>query len=233
MLKKIDKKICLLVAVAILFAGTLIWLAFFWQFGKIKSLSGDIQKEQLDSLIRQERSRKVFELGKELENIEVRQEEISAILINKNDVVPFLEMLENVASATDNSIKINAVDLSKMKSQTARKTAIQESDDESVYSVKKKSQAQKKTISQNNNKQNFSNQIGFSVELIGEYRSLINFLTKLENAPYLVQIYNFQITPIAKTSTTQLAESGAVQPEENQKYIRTTLTISVYTNDTK
>ena len=68
---------------AVLFAGALIWLAFFLQLGKIREMSDNIQKEQLDSLVRQERSQKILEMGKELGDVEKSKNDMSAMLVDK------------------------------------------------------------------------------------------------------------------------------------------------------
>jgi len=240
MLKKMDKKICLLVAVAALLAGVLIWLAIFWQLGKISEMSDNIQKEHLDSLVRDERSQKIFEMGKELGDVENSQKEMSALFVDKENAVPFLKTLETVAAATGSLIKIDVADLTKMKSQTAKKPVVQESDAQSAKDVQKEDQTQK-TASSQSGKQDFSNQLGFSVELTGKYASLVDFLTKLENLPYFVRVYNFQISPIVKNQTSQAAGSGAAPASGDQpagsdagsKNIKTILTIGVYTNGGK
>ena len=237
--KKIDKKICLLAAVAVLFAGVLIWLAFFLQLGKIREMSDNIQKEQLDSLVRQERSQKILEMGKELGDVEKNKNDMSAMLVDKNNAVPFLKMLENIAVETGNEIKINVTDLSKMKSQAAQVPVSQESDASSAKDIQQEDQAQKAAQAKNS-KPSFSNQLGFSIELTGRYGSLVDFFTKLENLPYFAQVYNFQIAPVTQKQTTQAADSAAASvpgvqstgTEEN-KNLKSTITIGVYTNGTK
>lgn len=237
MLKKMDKKICVLVAAAALLAGILIWLAFFLQLGKIGETADNIQKEQLDSLVRDGRSQKIFEMGKELGDVETSQKEMSYLLVDKDNAVPFLKTLEKIAEVTGSSIRINVADLAKIKPQTAKKPAVQKSDAESTKDLQKEDQAQK-TADFQNVKQDFSNQLGFSLELTGTYSSLVDFLTKLENLPYFVRVYNFQISPITKS---QMVVSGmpstpGSQPagtEGENKNIKSILTVGVYTNGTK
>lgn len=235
--KKMDKKICLLVAAAALIAGVLIWLAFFLQLGKIGETADNIQKEQLDSLVRDERSQKILEMGKELGDVETSQKEMSALLVDKENAVPFLKTLETVAGATGSSIKITVADLTKIKSQTAKAPVAQESDATSTKDIQQEDQIQK-AASPQSGKQDFSNQLGFSLELTGTCPSFVDFLTKLENLPYFVQVYNFQITPILKN---QAAASGAAPASGDQsagaegenKNIKSVITIGVYTNGTK
>jgi hypothetical protein len=240
--KKIDKKICFLAAVAVLFAGALIWLAIFVQLGKIREMSDNIQKEQLDSLVRQERSQKILEMGKELGDVEKNKNDMGAMLVDKNNAVPFLKMLENIAVETGNEIKISVTDLSKMKSQAVQVPVVQESDASSAKDIQQEDQAQKAAQAKNS-KPDFSNQLGFSIELTGRYGSLVDFFTKLENLPYFAQVYNFQIAPVAKSQTAQAAGSGVAstsgvpsQPvgaEGENKNLKSTITIGVYTNGTK
>jgi len=238
MLKKIDKKICLAVGAAVLLSGGLIWLAVFWQLGKIRQVSDDIQSEQLDSLVRDERSRKILETAKELGDVEKSQEKIGAMYANKEDLVPFIRTVENAAALTGNSIKISVVDLAKIKSlagKDANTSSQADEEDEAKASSQKGSQDQKKAAPQNA-KPDFSNQLGFSVELAGKYGALIDFLTKLENAPYLIRVYNFQVSPVAKTSQPGGGSVGgapALPIGEGEKNVNTILTISVYTDGGK
>lgn len=235
MLKKIDKKICLAVGTAVFLAGGLIWLAVFWQLGKIREMSDNIQKEQLDSLVREERSRKILEAGKEFESVGENQERMGKMFVDRDDAVPFLRTIENIAALTGNGIKISVIDLNKMKSQSAKKTVKAEPDDESEANQKKENQAQKGTNSQGG-KQDFSNQLGFLIELTGRYGSFVDFLTKLENAPYLVKVYKLQITPVVKTSPASAGGTGEamVSPAGGDgRDVNAILTIGAYTNGGK
>lgn len=237
-----DKKIGLLVAVSVLLAGSLVWLAFFLQFGKIREMSDNIQKEQLDSLVQDQRSQKILEMKKELGDVENNQKEMESLLVDKNNAVPFLKTLEDIATATDNSIKISVVDLSKIKSKAVQAPVAQESDATSTKDIQKEDQAQS-AAQPKNSTPDFSNQLGFSLEINGKYGSLVDFFTKLGNLPYFVQIYNFQISPVAKSQTASAAGSGATAAqapgsqstgtdgEDNQ--INSVLTIGVYTNGSK
>jgi len=227
-----DKKICFIVAAVVFLAAGLIWLSFWWQLGKIEELSDDIQKEQLDSLVKQERSQKILELGKELEGIETREKEMKAMLVDKENAVPFLELLEGTAGETGNSIKISVVDLAKIKSQTAKKPAVAEADAESAKDLQKETQEQKAAKAKEK-APDFSNQLGFSVELSGRYGAFLDFLTKLENFPYFVRVYSFQMNPAPKVQATQAAGVSADQPNltnAENKNIKSTITIGVYTN---
>jgi hypothetical protein len=227
-----DKKIFLIAAVAIFLAAGLIWLAFFWQFGKIKELSDDIQKEQLDYLVKQERSQKILELGKELEGIETREKEMKAMLVDKENAVPFLKLLEDIAIGTGNSIKISVADLAKISALASKKPVVQASDAESTKDLQKESQSQK-TAKPKDKALDFSNQLGFSIELAGEYGSFVDFLTKLENLPYFVRVYSFQVVPIVKSQAAQAADTSADQLNavnaDNQN-TKSTIIIGVYIN---
>ncbi len=231
MLKSLDKKAFLLLLAVIALSGFLIWLAFFWQMEKIKKISDDIQKEQLDYLVRQERKQKVVELGKELGDISAREKEMKAMFIDKENAVPFLELVENSAYSTGNQIKINVADLSKVAVQAVKKTLSQNEneDEDSKKSASKNTQSKEKSSSQSS-KPDFSNQLGFSIEITGDFGSFVDFLTKLENMPYFVKVYNFQITPAAKDQVAQQPEN---QPDEANKNLKAALVVGVYTNGTK
>ena len=232
MKKRFDKKIYLIVFVVVLLATGLIWLAFFWQFGKIKELSDDIQEEQLNYSVKRERSQKILELGKELDGIETREKEMKAMLVDKENAVPFLKLLEDTAMGTGNSIKISVADLAKISALASKKPVVQASDAESTKDLQKESQAQK-TAKPKDKAPDFSNQLGFSIELTGKYGSFVDFLTKLENFPYFVRVYSFQTVPITKSQMTQATSASTDQPNstdvENQS-VKSTIIIGVYTN---
>ena len=174
------------------------------------------------------------------EVLKKNKNDMRAMLIDKDNAVPFLKMLEDIAAATGNEIRISVVDLSKMKSQASKNTVVQESDDQSTKDIQKEDQA-KKTPQTKNSKPDFSNQLGFSIELSGGYDSLIDFFTKLENMPYFVQAYNFQIIPVTQhqagvvgaASTPDASGSQPVGAEEESKNIKSMITIGVYTNGSK
>lgn len=227
-----NKKIIIIVSAAALAAGALVWLAVFRQLEDIKRSSDDIQKEQLDSMVRQQRSQKIFELGKELGDVKKDREEMKAMLVGKEDAVPFLKILESIAAETGNTIKISVTDLSKIKPRAAKKPVVQESEAESTKDPQKEEQAPKNTQPQNV-KPDFSGQLGFSVEITGNFRSLVDFLTKLENIPYFARVYSFQSALTAKSQALQSAQGGAAQPAPESKEIKTTLVISIYTDERK
>ena len=233
MKRKIDKKIFLLVAGAALLAGGLIWLALVQQFGKIREVSDNIQKEQLDSMVQEQRSQRILEMGKELGDVGKNQQEMKALLVEKENAVPFLKTLETIAGATGNSIKISVSDLTKMKTQAPKKTVVQESDNQTTKDIQKEDQAQK-TNQAKTSAPDFSNQLGFSIELTGEYGSMVDFLTKLQNLPYLVKVYNFQIAPlVAKGQTAPVSENQPADENGQSQSLKSTLIIGVYTNGAK
>jgi hypothetical protein len=233
MIKKFDKKICLIIAAVVLLATGLIWLAFCWQFENIKELSENIQKEQLNYLVKQERSQKVLDLGKELSGIETREKELKDMLVDKENAVPFLKLLEDIAVETGNSVKISVADLTKISSQLSKKPAAQVSSDaESAKDIQKESQAQKAAKAKEK-APDFSNQLGFSVELSGGYGNFLDFLTKLENFPYFVRVYSFQMDPVAKGQALQAVGNSADQGNPGNignQGIKSTIIIGVYTN---
>jgi hypothetical protein len=239
MSRKMNKKIFFLVAISLIVVVFLAWFAFAVQLKNIKTVSDDIQKAQLDASVRQERKQKILELGKKLGNIESDQMGMSAMFVDKNDAVPFLEDLESIATTTGNEIAINVVDLAKLKPLLDKAVPSQEESDEES---EKTSQNQAKAPSKPKTKapkEDYSNQLGFTVVLSGEYDSLVDFFTKLENMPYFVRVYNFQIASDAKKIKIPENEipqaqnqSGAGQEEKN-KTIKSILTIGVYANGSK
>lgn len=218
--------------IAIIAAAGLSWLAFFWQFGKIKTTSDMIQEQQLSSQVDQERRQKILELGKELVDIENNTNEMKNMLVDKNNAVPFLEALENISSSTGNSIVISVVDLSKAVAQNTKKPVASE-DDSDADSNSKTSPAKKATAK--SAKPDYSNQLGFSLSINGTFPSLINFLNKIENIPYFIQVYDFKIAPISKNQSAKTENSDSSQDDQNklENSLNTMITIGVYSNGTK
>jgi hypothetical protein len=238
---KMNKNLWISILLSLLVVGLFAWLAF-WQFGGIKNTSDNIQEEMLSSKVQEEKKQKILELGKELENIEENSKEMNLMLVDKGSAVSFLEALEKIANDTGNTIRIGVFDLSKMKSPTTKKPVLQETDTESTKAVQKDSQA-KKSASSQTAKQDFSNQLGFSLEVEGTFQTLVDFFSKLENLPYFVQVYNFDSVippkiqaPAALSSNENQGENQtgeASSEEQNSKKIKTVITIGVYTNGGK
>lgn len=231
-----NRKIALAVAVILAITGGLIWAAFFWQFGRLKIISENIQKEQLDSQVRAERNQKVIALGKELGDVESRSQEMRAMLVDKENAVPFLKFLEDIANQTGNAVKISVVDLAKMKTAQKKPAVVQETEPESKKDLQKDEQAQKSAPAKEQ-KPDFSNQLGFSVELTGEYRSILDFFTKFENMPYFAKVFSFKLSPAAKTQSVSAAGSGAEGDKpaalEESRKITANIVITVYANEAK
>jgi len=231
-----NRKIFLAVAVILAVAGGLVWAAFFWQFERLKAISENIQKEQLDSQVRAERNQKVIELGKELGDVELRSKEMEAMLVDKENAVPFLKFIEDIANQTGNSVKISVVDLAKIKTAQKKPAVVQETEPESKKDLQKEEQAQKSAPAKEQ-KPDFSGQLGFSVELTGECRSVLDFFAKFENMPYFARVFSFKLSPAAKTQSVPAAGSGAENgkpaiPEGNKK-ITANIVITAYTNEAK
>jgi hypothetical protein len=240
MMKKISKKMLSLMAIAAIFSGFLIWFAFVYQLKEVKKASDDIQKAQLDASVQQERKQKILELGKELGNVELEQEAMGAMLIDKNDAVPFFKKLEDIAAETNNRIVISVVDFAKMKPLLAKAAVpVQEDDDEDVVKDAPKKAKESASSSADKEKNDYSGQIGFSILVSGRYNSLVDFLTKLENIPYFIKIYNLQIASDERKimssaiGSDQSTAPGSTTQEEDSNTIKSVLTIGVYTNESK
>lgn len=206
----------------------LIWLAWFWQFRKIKETVDNIQKEQLDSLVREERSQRISKLEKELGNVEASARQMNSALIAKEDAVSFLKDLENIARETQNSIKISVSDLTKLKPAQKKTAPAASSDDDEDTKGAKPAQQKMAKIEPT---EDFSGMLGFSLEVTGKYNSFIDFLTKIENMPYFVRVYNLEIIPADEkpASIGMLVETGEGQSEEENN-ISAKMIIMVYTN---
>lgn len=240
--KKPDKKIIIAIAAVALSVAALGWFTFFYETKLIKEKAEIIQEKKLESLVLQEKKDKISQLKKEIEDIESNKSKMDKMLINKDDVVPFIRSLEEIADNTSNSIKIEAADLSKLKIGETKAAAKSDEEDAAIPKTKEEqvaaSQAaeKKKQDSAGNIKKN----IGFSIELTGTFPAAINFLDKMENLPYFILIYNMNLAeankskpPVAAGGGVLSAGSPTVSPEAlpESKNIKMTMLIIVNTND--
>ncbi|MDP1845904.1 MAG: hypothetical protein Q8L09_04125 [Candidatus Moranbacteria bacterium] len=242
MVKKPDKKIIITIAIVALSVAALGWFTFFYETKLIREKAETIQEKKLESLVLQEKKDKISKLKKELEDIENNKSEMDKMLIKKDDVVPFIRSLEEIADDTSNSIKIEAADLNKLKIGEPKKAAKNDEEDAAKPKTKEEQAAadQAAEKEKQNSAGNIKKNIGFSVELTGTFPAAINFLDKMENLPYFILVYNMDLTeankskpPVAAGGGVLSAGSPSVSPEAlpESKNIKMTMLIIVNTND--
>ena len=244
MAMKTDKKIIAAVAIVSLSVAALGWFAFFYETKQIQNTADTIQKKKLESLVLQEKRDKIFKLKKDLKDIENYKSEMDKMLISKDDAVVFLRSVEGIATGASTSIKIESADLSKLKigsqknnpSSSGEETPTAQTKDQQVVADLAAEKAKQKQADQ------LKTKLGFTIELAGTYPTLVDFLDKMENLPYFINIYNMDLTDPNKLNQ-PTAPVGGVLPAGNpaanpgapveNKNIKMTMLVIVNTNDGK
>jgi Tfp pilus assembly protein PilO len=242
MAKKTDKKIIITVVIMFLLVAALGLFAFYYEAKQIQNISDTIQKKKLESLVLQEKKDKIFKLKKDLKGIEDYKSEMDKTLISKDDAVSFIRSIEGIAAGTSNSVKIESADLSKLKLGN-KKTTSSGSNDEAATPKTQASQIaadQAAEKARQDQTKQIKNKIGFTIELLGTYPATVDFLDKMENLPYFINIFNMDLTSQAKLTQATATTGGALPAENlaagqtegaNDKNIKTTILVIVNTND--
>lgn len=241
-MKREKKQIAITVASLILAVGLLGWFCFFYQIREIRKQSENIQREKLESLVWQEKRNKMLQLKSELSEIEAKKTEMEKMYVSQDNAVPLFQALELAATLSGTEIRIESVDLSKIKLQkpTTTATKAKESDDEELADKKdaKNQTSQNKSQGKEDDLAKLKKMLGLSVEVTGDYQSLVSFLQKMEGLPYFIQIVILDIAPTAKkgsnataTGTLSANQSDAGQLPENQDdNLKMALTVAIYPN---
>ncbi|MFA5926293.1 MAG: hypothetical protein WC831_05195 [Parcubacteria group bacterium] len=240
MAKKTDKRIILASSITFLIVAFFGWFSFFHETNKVKEITETIEEKKLESTVAQEKRDKIIVLKKELSDMELYNNEMKKMLMNKNDAVPFLRSLEKIAADTSNSIKIEATDLSKLKIKQGKGSELDE--DETGKVLTKEEQVAADVAAEKAKEEgagNMKNSLGFTLELAGTFPATVDFIDKMENLPYFIGIYNMDISSTVKEK--KMAASGGVlaaggpitNPEDSQgnKNVKMTMIIIVGTND--
>jgi len=236
------KKVMFTIALSVAIIVGLAWFTLIFQKKLIIEMSETVQKEKLDAFVHQEKKDKILKLKKELDDIEIQKKEMEAMLPKKDGVVPVLQSLEKIAFETSSTIKIDAVDISKLKIGQAKKPVKKQEDEE----IAKKESA---TSSQDDEKEEKPSQDdlakirkfpAFNLTITGNYSSLIDFMDKMDSLPYFIRVLIIDLAYYDKDKN-QMSSGGTVfapslpstdQSEENkEKGVKMTLLIVIYIND--
>ncbi|MDI6778075.1 MAG: hypothetical protein QMD77_02690 [Patescibacteria group bacterium] len=243
-MKNINRKVIIAISFVSVLALGLVWLGFFLQIPKVKELSEAIQKEKLDSFVRQEKASKIFKLKKELADIEDQKMEMEAVFSEKNEAVPFLRVLEKAAGDASCQIKVEAADLSKVKF-TQQKPSAKAADEEDEATGKKQNSAEKNKSDESAKTDEIAKlkiHPAFNVEASGSFSSVMDFLGKMENLPYFVRVLILDFSTGKTSGQSGTANAGTLAAggqaasgnSENQgKNVKLNLLFIVYSNEKK
>lgn len=246
-MKKINRKVILAISLVGVLVLGLIWIVFFLQVPRIKYLSEAIQKEKLNSFVRQEKGSKIFKLKKDISDIEEQKKEMEAVFLPKNEAVPFLRALEQAAGVSSCQIKVEAADLSKVKfsqQKTSAKT-VDETDEEETTSKTTSNSGDKGQPSETAKADEIAKlkiHPSFNIEVSGSFPSTMNFLEKMENLSYFVRVLTLDISEEKKNNqsgssnvgTLSLgSQAGSSGPESPGKTVKMSLLVIIYSNEKK
>ena len=243
MARKTDKKIIIAVVIVSLSVAALGWFAFFYETKRIQNTADAIQGKKLESLVLHEKRDKILKLKKDLNDIESYKSEIDRILISRDDAVALLRSFEGISSDTGTLIKIESADLSKLKIVSQKSAPSAAADDTTTPSTTASQVAADQAAEKAKQDQvnQLKNKIGFSIEITGTYPALVDFLDKMENLPYFINVYSMDLANPNKLNQSTPAVGG-VLPAENptagtgepeNKNIKMTILVIVNTKDGK
>jgi len=174
-MKEIVKKYKILI-ITLTFLTLLLMVIFFVAkpfINRIKEKADNIQKKKLDNQMEKKRIVQIPEMEEDERNILRNEEEIDVIL-NHNSEVEFIKKLEKIAEQTGNKMTLSVDE----KTSNPKTKADGEKDDK------------KKSILNN---LSYKNYINIKITLEGNYLEFINFINKLENFRYYVNIISLDL----------------------------------------
>lgn len=159
-------------AVYVLVMSGFVYFIFLPYVNKIKQKSDSIEEKKLDSQITRSKLEKIPQMEKDFMIFQDNKEAVETI-IGQQDVVFFIKRLESLAENTGNKIIITVDESDSSKSKAQKQTKNKE-----------------KTIKEELAHSNF---ISLNINLIGEYKGLVNFINKLENDKYYANIISLDM----------------------------------------
>ncbi len=198
-----------------LLAGTVIFLASGYLSNKIQNSSDEIQKKIIDTGINNAKISKLPEMKSWHDSFFEKGESISVVL-RPDDEVEFIKRLEFLSDETGNLISLQIEDEDQKKKETAKKNKEKNEKDSLKNSLP------------------HDKYLTVSVILEGSYDQLLNFIHKLENMNYYVNILSIDSERVfiedEKNSPFGNPSARGRQSEApaKEKKVRTILTLIVY-----
>lgn len=185
------KDFCKKYKIYIIITGYILLVAAFFYWGvfflveNIKENSNKIQESMLDSEVRQRKLSKIPTIEKSFGEITENENKLTGIL-KEEEKVDFIKKLEILAEESQNKIDLKIIDEG-------------QKEDGKKANTKNKNESKIKLPKDNN-------YISLQADLTGNYSGLINFIKKLENFEYYVNVISI---------SSKLAEDTSVEPSEN------------------
>jgi F0F1-type ATP synthase membrane subunit b/b' len=133
---------------------------------RLNERADDIQKRILDNQINRDRMGEIPSLEEELDEYQEKKNALN-VVVDSNEEIYFIKKLESISEETGNKISLNIED-EKLEN---KKAVAQKEDEKSIRSDLK-----------------YDSYTIMTITLNGDYRGLVNFIRKLENADQYVNI---------------------------------------------
>jgi hypothetical protein len=192
-------------AIFVLMLGLVGYFAVFRLLNDIQGKADMIQQKMIDTEIAKKRTQNLPEIKKNIDAINARKGSLEMILDEKSEL-DFIRKLEGVAEQTGNRITIQIKD---QPADAQKKTAKKDKDKEDIIASLP-----------------YDKYIMFEITTEGNYSQLFNFVHKLENFDYYVNIVSINATKIEEESETSTGEQAA--PGTGKEFLKTTMVTAVY-----
>lgn len=159
----------------------------------------------MNALVLRQKMEELSKLRNEITDLEGEKKKFESFFLKENEAVPLLRLLEKIAAEAGCVIKINPVDINKIKFEKAAKSGKSEKsqdDEEDIKKQKSQGEDQKKETEteKKDDLASVKKYPAFLVEAEGAYGSLVIFLRKMENLPYFIRVLVLDIAPGGETS---------------------------------
>lgn len=157
----------------ILIMASFVYFVFIPSINKIKEKSDAIEERNIDGDMQRSNLGKLPDLRSDYSSTQKNQEAMDVIL-NPQDEVTFIKKIESLAKDTGNKISLKI------------------DDEESAKNNNKSSANSKNAEKTIKSSLAYPNYISMQINLIGNYPNLLNFINKLENDSYYVDVISFK-----------------------------------------
>lgn len=210
----------------IIIVASFIYFIFIPSVNKIREKSDMIQEKNIDSQMRQASLAAVPEMEAEYNNF-LDNQDATDVILNSRDEVVFIKKLETLAAQTGNAINLQIDDPTAANGGTANQPG--------GAAAKSGRKTIKDTLS-------YNKYVSMQIEIKGSYPSFLNFLNKLENDSYYVNVLsvNMQKETVAPDNTVPVDvssgnnifsagnQNGQQKPAAASEILDSTLSVVVY-----
>lgn len=185
---------------------------------KIRDQSDRIQEKTLENEIFEKRIAKVFDLETQFNEYQKNKDQLGTFL-QGGEEIDFIKKIEVLAEETQNKISLRILDAEEKKVNTS-----------------KDNKNEKKEISIIE-EMPYKNYLSLEIKLEGNYADLINFLKKIENSDYYLDITSLNLEKAVfveeheeKISQDDIFSSKSISPAEKgeKEILKSTINVIVY-----